>query len=189
MFNLLKNAKNIPHLNAKPRNYWADIKNQREFFDLLSSKLSIVHITQYPVYIKDITHLDDWYSFYGRNLKSIILKSHGGAILNHHNGSIINGTHFRSLSNYSALRALYPEHKWMEHKFQKPHNYWADSKNQRAFLDNVAAKLRIPTSLDPSLGSRSITFETGIQCMDRACRRLFCHWEAKDCSINTMAPF
>ncbi len=57
----------------------------------------------------------------------------------------------------SALRALYPEYRWDELKFQKPKEYWKKKVNQRSFFNQLAKKLSIMDQLQHSQDSLNAT--------------------------------
>ena len=57
-------------------------------------------------------------------------------------GRVLLSMYNSSLSK--ALMAIYSEHKWDLSKFSKlPHKYWANSSNQRAFMNEIGLKLGI----------------------------------------------
>ena len=71
--------------------------------------------------------LDDWYSQSNRTVTS----SGGATVLYRYKGSLL-----------LMLRTIFPEKQWDPKKFKRlPRNYWADSDNQRAALDEVAFQL------------------------------------------------
>ncbi len=51
------------------------------------------------------------------------------------------------------MQAIYPDHNWNENKFRKPQRYWNDTKNHRAFFDDLASELGIHDHI-PSTGYR-----------------------------------
>ncbi len=50
------------------------------------------------------------------------------------------------IPHFVALKTIYPEHHWEDHKFKRPSNYWNDPSNQRQFMDDLIKKLNL-TSL------------------------------------------
>jgi hypothetical protein len=113
-------------ITHKPKGYWNDTDNQRQFFEQLAFQLNI----QNP---------DDWYSV---NLRTVV-KLGGSFLYSHYDGSLIRGIILRHKSKIVALRALYPSHKWKKPKQQKPWGHWNSKINQRVFLDQLATKLNI----------------------------------------------
>ena len=81
-----------------PRGFWKKKENQKKFFDWLGKELGY-------------KTLDDWY-----NITISIIDKHGG-------GSMLDT--FYNGSPSKALKAVYPEHKWMPWRFKKsPKGFW-----------------------------------------------------------------
>jgi hypothetical protein len=117
---------------VKEGGYWNNVRNQRQFFDQLAQKLNI----QSP---------EGWYSLTSTKVQ----KMGGWFIGSHHKGSLISGILQVNFQAYNpALSSAYPEHQWKQvEPAYKPDGYWKDIKNQRAFFDQLAAKLNLK-SLD-----------------------------------------
>eukprot|EP01114_Cavostelium_apophysatum_P014087 TRINITY_DN3560_c0_g1_i1.p1 TRINITY_DN3560_c0_g1~~TRINITY_DN3560_c0_g1_i1.p1 ORF type:complete len:697 (-),score=96.12 TRINITY_DN3560_c0_g1_i1:32-2122(-) len=71
-------------LNTRPRNFWSDLSNQRNFFDSLQEQLSISHWRQ-------------WFNITAEDVR----KNGGAGVLDQHRNSLID-----------ALSSIYPEHDW-----------------------------------------------------------------------------
>jgi hypothetical protein len=67
-----------------PQNYWSSLHHQKQFFDMISTKLQF-------------EKLDDFYTLSA----PMIHRMGGGGLLNRYNGSV-----------FSALKVVYPEHDW-----------------------------------------------------------------------------
>ena len=110
-----------------PQNFWEDINNQKKFMDWASSELKI----------KD---LSDWYAISHQVIiirnstnNKVFTKVGGGSLLSQYSGSLS-----------KLLSQIYPDYNWLPWKFNKgPHNFWADIKNQRKFLEWAGKELRI----------------------------------------------
>lgn len=128
----------------RPDKVWHSLDSQREFFDALAMKLGI-------------TSLDGWY-----NVGAKEVHQHGGTIRSLRNSN--NTRHVLFFKNNpftfvlgggllynvyrdnlrTALRALYPNHEWLEWKFNSvSRNYWTSIHNQRAFFLWLGKQLNI----------------------------------------------
>lgn len=106
-----------------PQGWWADQANQRLFFEEAGEELGV-------------GKLDDWYGVSRRQLVNVS----GVSLL----------VDFYKNNLFLALSAVFPEHRWLPWKFSAsrvPLRFWADEKNQRAFLDWCYTELRME-SLD-----------------------------------------
>lgn len=105
----------------QPKNHWRDIKNQRIFFDNVSSQLEsfdewylIVDSTQ----IKGSTDKNR----YKRSIKKFNFK---GIVKKYYKGSI-----------FTALKTIYPNYPWdISCTKQKPRQYWNIMENKRKFME------------------------------------------------------
>ncbi len=105
-----------------PKNYWNDLKNQRQFFDWLAVQLGIKHYT-------------DWYTVMMADLSA--------------KGALPILTRYHSNSIAKALVQLYPEHEWQLFKFkQTPQNLWNDKGRRKQYFDWIATQLNIKTFED-----------------------------------------
>jgi hypothetical protein len=98
-----------------PRGYWADVTNQRRYFDWLRE-------TTCPG-----AGLEQCYSLSAAMIK----KNYGGGLLaNQFSGSVA-----------TAVMSAYPEHNWRPWEFKNgvPKNYWHDAKNVRFYFDTLYA--------------------------------------------------
>jgi hypothetical protein len=85
--------------------YWDDVQNQRKRFDSLANELGI-------------KFFDDWYKFTGQEILT--------------RARFIDEYYNKSL--YSALKNIYPEHKWDPLRFPKaPKGYWKKDATKRRF--------------------------------------------------------
>jgi hypothetical protein len=93
-----------------PPGFWNKAENQRWFFDWLG-QTSL-----------KFDSMDRWYSITGATIQ----KNGGGGLLRRHYGG----------SPIAALKSVYPEHNWLEWKFDcVPRSWWSDPQNQRHFFD------------------------------------------------------
>jgi len=92
---------------TKPNGFWENKDNQREFMDELSRK-------------RKHKSLEDFYQLSWEEVSS----TGGAGLLN-----IFGGSHTK------AVMCCYPEHDWLEWKFNKvPPGFWSDDKNVRRYL-------------------------------------------------------
>jgi len=105
-----------------PRGYWEDLENQKEYFEMLSSKLGI-------------KKLDDWYTLRAED----VFKIGGYALINEkYGGSLV-----------KALLAVFPEYNWQIWKFDKvPKGYWEVKENQKKYFDLLASELQLKDGKD-----------------------------------------
>jgi len=104
-------------IDTKPRGYWKDLKNQRQFIDDLA-----VHL--------NVTSLPDWYM---KASNEVVMKYGGHGLLNIYNGSF-----------YEALKENFKDFKWEWWKFRKvPSKLWDKDENVLEVLDWVSNHLNI----------------------------------------------
>lgn len=104
------------HFVSVPQNYWKAKDNQKKMFDWMADQLGI-QVQQ------------DWYSV---SLEDIHLLGGQGLLTNYHSNSL-----------FSALQYVYPDFEWIPWLTRVPRNYWKETKNQRAALDDIAERLGI----------------------------------------------
>ena len=103
------------------KNYWANIDNQKQFFDNLYNTLKL-------------NSLDDWYAV---NTK-IIHKFGGNGILSRYKGS-----------KSKALQTVYPNYDWKITNWkQLPKNFWKDQNNIRNYIKEMELRLNIQKKED-----------------------------------------
>ena len=108
-------------LQKKPRNYWKEVKNQREFFDDLGRQLGI-------------TNLDQW-----NRVQASTIKEQGGA-------SIL----LQYSSFYEALTSIYPEHSWdpLARDVLPRNEFWKNPDNHRLLMDSIVKNMGLDSPLD-----------------------------------------
>jgi hypothetical protein len=121
-----------------PKGFWTDPGNRRRFMDWVADQ-------------EGIARPEDWYS-----VSSTSIKSRGGArlISNHYGDSLV-----------AAIKAIYPEHEWLDWKFENaPTGFWTSPMNQRRFLEWVSKQLNATTLESwfeiPSTPSFNIVFSS-----------------------------
>lgn len=107
-----------------PNGFWADKKNQRDFFD----------------YVKESLNYKDFRDFY--NLRgSDIQRLGGGGLLRHYKKSL-----------FKALTSVYPEYNWKQWRFWThsplPKGYWEKEENIKSALDDVYDELKMSNLLE-----------------------------------------
>jgi hypothetical protein len=91
-----------------PTGYWSDPITRRRFFDWLFQELQL-------------QSLDQWYSV----PREVVINNGGIGLI----------THYYSNSLVNALKALYPEHNWLEWRFPKvSRSYWTEESRRTAYL-------------------------------------------------------
>eukprot|EP01114_Cavostelium_apophysatum_P021760 TRINITY_DN7678_c1_g1_i3.p1 TRINITY_DN7678_c1_g1~~TRINITY_DN7678_c1_g1_i3.p1 ORF type:complete len:362 (-),score=85.74 TRINITY_DN7678_c1_g1_i3:265-1350(-) len=104
-----------------PRNYWADPKNRRSFFEDIAKGCNV-------------KERSDWY----RVSKNEIKRQGGSRLLQ-----------LYSDSPSKALIASFPEYDWKIHEFNSaPLNHWSSLQNRRKFFDDLAHRLNIKSFED-----------------------------------------
>lgn len=107
-------------LKTRPKDYWKDIQNQRQFFNDLGKKLNIENV-------------DDW----NQVSSSTIMEHRGWWIFNEYRTVI------------EALSAVYPEVEWEESRRTRyPRFYWNSKENVENFLKKITEHLKIEHSDD-----------------------------------------
>jgi hypothetical protein len=101
-------------LTRKPKGFWTDIKNQREFFEQIATELNV-----------DISDPSQWNQITSHD----IVQRGGKGLLNHYSSSVT-----------VALQTAFPDHTIGTTK-QK--GYWTILANQRKFFEGVAKDLNI----------------------------------------------
>jgi hypothetical protein len=97
------------------RSFWEDYNHQREFLDVLGSKLGY-------------SQLDDWYNVRAED----IVVAGGESLLRKYNGAVM-----------KLLQSVYT-HPWIVWKFKIiPHGFWDSLQKQREFLEWLRQKLGI----------------------------------------------
>eukprot|EP01027_Heterolobosea_sp_BB2_P018918 GEZU01026579.1.p1 GENE.GEZU01026579.1~~GEZU01026579.1.p1 ORF type:complete len:601 (+),score=135.41 GEZU01026579.1:14-1816(+) len=91
--------------------YWKDPKNHRELFDRIGEEIGI-------------NQLDDWYQI---GTDEIQARGGGTLLLDYYNNSLAR-----------ALRAIYPEHDWVEEKFTDNSSDTSADPELKAYLDDLA---------------------------------------------------
>eukprot|EP01114_Cavostelium_apophysatum_P007737 TRINITY_DN1990_c0_g1_i5.p1 TRINITY_DN1990_c0_g1~~TRINITY_DN1990_c0_g1_i5.p1 ORF type:complete len:848 (+),score=203.21 TRINITY_DN1990_c0_g1_i5:93-2636(+) len=116
----------------KPNGAWQGADQQRDFFDRLAVRLGL-------------QTWQDWYKVSGKTIKE-----HGGT-------SVLR--YFKDCPS-KALMALYPEHPWNPHRFEKVSNkFWQDPANQRKYFDKIGKELNIKHWEDWYLVTREQVFK------------------------------
>jgi hypothetical protein len=135
----------VPEDKSKPAGYWKVIENQRAFFDQLAIKLNI----QNP---------DDWCKV---TLEKAV-KEGGRFITRYYNSSMRLGSDILVifLTICEALQTVYPELATANWR-AKPHGYWRDKENQRAFFDRLAVKWNIQKPEDWNKMSTKMVMSEG----------------------------
>eukprot|EP01114_Cavostelium_apophysatum_P020910 TRINITY_DN7146_c0_g1_i1.p1 TRINITY_DN7146_c0_g1~~TRINITY_DN7146_c0_g1_i1.p1 ORF type:complete len:487 (-),score=70.02 TRINITY_DN7146_c0_g1_i1:20-1480(-) len=127
----------FPNVPSVPTRYWLNPDNRRKFLDSLKEELGI-------------SRSSDWGKITVEQMRS----KGGIGFLNHFDGSL-----------FKALQSVYPEEIWSVHDFPNAHkvshSYWKDLKNQRQFLDDLAAELHIQHPKDWGYVTRKIVEERG----------------------------
>eukprot|EP01122_Echinamoeba_exundans_P013866 TRINITY_DN6123_c0_g1_i2.p1 TRINITY_DN6123_c0_g1~~TRINITY_DN6123_c0_g1_i2.p1 ORF type:complete len:408 (-),score=47.96 TRINITY_DN6123_c0_g1_i2:418-1641(-) len=100
-----------------PRGFWNDVKNQRRFLQSVGKKIGVVS-------------MEDWYRVELKSVAAQSLPSFFGAQY--------------SWSLPAALKAAFPEHEFLDWKFEKlPVNYWDSSQNQQRYIQWLGKELGI----------------------------------------------
>jgi hypothetical protein len=99
-----------------PRNFWDDVKNQRNFLDWASKEFKI-------------QDMSDWYRVTQKDLIDI----GGSSLLGKYN-----------YSPSLIFSTVYPEYEWLSWKFVvTPRDAWDDIQSQRKFFDWAGKELKV----------------------------------------------
>ena len=117
---LLPTVWELGAFKIKPKSFWKIHENRKKFFDLLYVKLGC-------------KCMDDWY-----NVTQQDIQTNGGT-------KLLNSYYSNSPS--SALMSVYPEHNWMEWRFNLSRGYWdkfiKDSKEVSKLVEWLSDKFSI----------------------------------------------
>eukprot|EP01114_Cavostelium_apophysatum_P016603 TRINITY_DN4763_c0_g1_i1.p1 TRINITY_DN4763_c0_g1~~TRINITY_DN4763_c0_g1_i1.p1 ORF type:complete len:587 (+),score=113.21 TRINITY_DN4763_c0_g1_i1:111-1871(+) len=106
----------IYDFDAIPLNYWCDPNNQKEFMNVISSRLGI-------------SRWQDWYSV----TRADIVRAKGAGLLARFNNS-----------PSRMITSLLPEYDWEEMDFHAvPSKFWRDAKNRLLFGKRLESRLQI----------------------------------------------
>lgn len=115
-----------------PPGHWRDPKNQLEFMERMKEE-------------NRFTQLSDFYKLTSRDIAEngiyrifVLTRLGGYALLSQFNNSLP-----------KLLSSVYPEYSWKFWLFQQvPGQVWQDKKNQREYMDSLAAQLGFKTTED-----------------------------------------
>eukprot|EP00028_Trichosphaerium_sp_Am-I-7-wt_P012154 CAMPEP_0168524058 /NCGR_PEP_ID=MMETSP0405-20121227/10405_1 /TAXON_ID=498012 /ORGANISM="Trichosphaerium sp, Strain Am-I-7 wt" /LENGTH=320 /DNA_ID=CAMNT_0008546155 /DNA_START=66 /DNA_END=1025 /DNA_ORIENTATION=- len=117
----------------KPLDYWDNIKNQRQIFNIIGRKMSV-------------KVLEDWYT-----IQQVDVAPLGLNVLTRYDFSL-----------HKALRNIYPVYKWHGWKFVTvPRHFWELADNQMDKINVLARNLRVKTLEDWYKVTNSLMLSNG----------------------------